>query len=230
MIRSFKIIVTIALILLSFSVNAQEERRLIREGIRLYNEGDFAEAEKRFIKARELAPDLFELESNIGASKYRQGMFESALRHFNNVLDLSETNEQKADAFYNMGNSLLQAGEYDKSVEAYRNALRLNPDHDRSRYNMAVATKIQEQQEQQQQDQDDDQDQDQDQDDEQEQDQDQDEGDDEQEQEQQQDQTEMTPEEMERFLEALEIRDRELQEELQKERHEAERREVERNW
>ncbi len=45
-----------------------------------------------------------------------------------------------------MGNSYLQSAEYDKSIEAYKNAIKLNPNHDMSRYNMAVATKIQEQQ------------------------------------------------------------------------------------
>ncbi len=226
-----KILLSIVIVLTFCELSAQEERRLIRQGNRFFKEGKFSEAETKYNKAKELAPDKYQLESNMGAARYRQGMFESALRNYSNLLDLSKTNEEKADVLYNIGNTLLQAAEYDKSMEAYRNALRLNPDHDRSRYNMAVAQKMKEQQQQNQQnqcqDQDDDQDKDEDQD---QQPQDDDEQEQDQDLEQQQDQSEMSQEEMERFLEALEQRDREIQEELQKERHKTEQRQVEKNW
>lgn len=227
-----KILLSVLIILTCLELSAQEERRLIRQGNRFFKEGKFSEAETNYKKAGEIAPDIYQLESNLGAARYRQGMFESALGNYTNLLDLSKSNEEKADVLYNIGNTLLQAAEYDKSMEAYRNALRLNPEHDKSRYNMAVAQKMKEQQQQNQQNQDQDQDDDQEQDEDQEQQpqDNEDEQEQEQEQEQQQDQSEMSPEEMERFLEALEDRDREIQEELQKERHKTERRQVEKNW
>lgn len=217
-------------LVLSCNLFSQEERRIIREANKLYKQGEYAEAESKFNKAKEISPETLQLESNIGASKYRQGLFGGALSSFSNILELSDNNKEKADAFYNIGNTLLQAGEYDKSIQAYRSALRLDPEHDRSRYNMAVATKIKEQQQQQQQNQDDEQDDKEDHDQDQDQSQNQDDNQDKQEDQQQQDQSEMSREEMERFLQALENQERDLQEKLQKEKFKSEKRQIEKNW
>lgn len=229
--RFFRIILIFLIILTSIRGYSQEERSLIREGNRLYREGNYREALEKFNKAREISGNHIQIESNIGSANYRDSNFESAVRNFLNVFDNSDDNREKANAFYNIGNSLLQAGDYDKSVEAYRNALRLDPSHDQSRYNLAVATKIMEQQpECQQECQQEPQDGDDEEEQEQEEQQDQDSEQEEEEREQEQDQREMSRDEMERLLEAIENIDRELQEDLHKNRFESERRVIERNW
>jgi tetratricopeptide (TPR) repeat protein len=43
---------------------AQEERKVIREGNKAYNEGNYDEAELKYQKAMETNPQLFELYSN----------------------------------------------------------------------------------------------------------------------------------------------------------------------
>ncbi len=225
--KVLKIISIFVIVLLPVFIFAQEERSLIREGNRLYREGKFKEALEKFNRAREISGNAVQLESNLGAANYRDSNFEYAVRNFANIADISIENSEKANAFYNIGNSLLQAGEYDKSVQAYRNALRLDPTHDQSRHNLAVATKIMEQQQQPDSDQEkqedgEEQQEQQDQNDTQEQ--------DDEEQEQEQDQRDMSPEEIERLLEAIDDIDRELQEDLHKNRFETERRDIERNW
>ncbi len=244
--RTFVVLILLSIISsLSFS---QEERRIIREGNKSYENKDYDKALSKFAKAYKMKPEQNELLNNIAASQYRNGIFKDAGATYENVLKMSGTRKEKADAFYNIGNSYLQAADYKKSVEAYQNALRLNPNHDLSRYNMAVATKIQQQQQQQQQQQGEDQNQDNQNQDEQNQDnQDKNEdnkdknqdkqdnkenkNEDKQKNEQQQSpQNKMSREEMERFLESLQQQEKDVQEKVNKEKFKAQQRVVEKEW
>ncbi|MPM25837.1 hypothetical protein SDC9_72337 [bioreactor metagenome] len=64
-----------------------------------------------------------------------------------------ENPEKMSAAWHNIGNSLLQKKELEKSMEAYKMALRMNPEDDETRYNLAVVQKmIQDQQQDKQQD------------------------------------------------------------------------------
>ncbi|PLX06973.1 MAG: aerotolerance regulator BatC [Marinilabiliales bacterium] len=238
------IIISILLLTISLSVFSQEERKVIREGNDYYNEGDYDNAISKFRKAYEMKPEENRLLNNIGASQYRNGMFSESAMTYENLLKMAGTREEQADAFYNIGNSYLQAADYEKSIEAYQNALRLNTNHDLSRYNMAVATKIQEQQQQQQdqqqqqgdcdgennqdkKDQEGDQNQDKSQGNQDQQNEDQEQ--DKQEQSQPKE-NEMTREEMERFLESLQQQEKDVQEKVKKEKFKTQQRIVEKEW
>jgi len=65
---------------------------------------------------------------------------------------MAEDPETRSRVYHNMGNSLLEAGQYGPSIEAYKESLRLNPGDMDTKYNLAYAKqKLQEQQQQQQQ-------------------------------------------------------------------------------
>lgn len=239
------IILSVIILSLTLGAFSQEERKMIREGNKLYENKQFDEAAYKFEKAYEKNPDEYKLLNNIGASQYRNGLFNESAMSYENLLKMSGTKKEKADAFYNIGNSYLQAADYQKSIEAYRNALRLDPEHDLSRYNMAVATKIQEQQQQQQdqqqqqgdgdgennQDQQDKQDGDKKE--EQNQDNENNQNEDKKENEQNQPEpkdNEMSREEMERFLESLQQQEKDVQEKVKKEKFKTQQRIVEKEW
>jgi len=63
--------------------------------------------------------------------------------------DLSK--EMKAKAYHNLGNSYMQQKEWGKSVDAYKDALKINPSDQDTKYNLAYAKKHLIQQKQQQQ-------------------------------------------------------------------------------
>ena len=72
--------------------------------------------------------------------------------------------EERAETYYNAGNSLYRSNKYQEAVEAYKHSLKLNPNDDDTRYNLQMARaklKQQEQQKQQKKDQKQDQKQDQ---------------------------------------------------------------------
>jgi tetratricopeptide (TPR) repeat protein len=249
--KSFNKIVSHSLpaILFLMAINittAQEERKIIRQGNKNFKEKNFEEALLNYKKASEINPDLMELNNNIGIANYRSDNFNDAASSFDVYLKNITDNKHKAEAFYNLGNSYLQAKDYNKSIQAYKNALRLDPTHDKSRYNMAVATKIQQQQQNQnnqnqnqqqnQQNQQNNQNKDnKDQDKDKNKDNNQNENDNKdrdkkQQSAPQQQENTMSREEMERFLESLQQKEKDLQEKLNKEKFKIQKRNIEKDW
>jgi len=241
------IILIILMLGISVSALAQEERHIIREGNEYYKNKEYDKAELNYKKAMEINPEATKLINNTANAQYRNGLFTDAASSYENYLKLAGSKKEKADAFYNIGNSYLQAAEYDKSIQAYQNALKMDPTHDQSRYNMAVATKIKEQQQggggQGQQNQDKDK-QNKDQNKDKNKDQNKDKGengnsDKNEDQDKKEDknanqpqpkENEMTREEMERFLESLQQQEKNLQEKLNKEKFKTQQRVVEKEW
>jgi len=86
-----------------------------------------------------------------GSAHYKAGNFEQALTAFKKGND--------AKAFYNQGNTLAQLGRLDESLEAYQQALTLNPDFEDAKKNKTIIETLKEQQDKQKQEQPGDQDQ-----------------------------------------------------------------------
>jgi tetratricopeptide (TPR) repeat protein len=109
----------------------------------------------------------------LGNALYRQQKYPEAAEQYQLVTGqgerlLSENKAENslrlAEVFHNLGNIGMKSKEYAKSVEAYKQSLRLNPRDEETRYNLALAQKLLENQQQEQdQDQQKDQDQQQDQ-------------------------------------------------------------------
>ena len=185
---------------------ASAQRGLVEEANRLYAEGRFAEAHEMYLEALRENPGSPLIRFNEGNALYRNQEFERALEAYRDAIESGDTALAEG-AWYNLGNSLFRQQQLDGSLEAYKQALRINPGDLDAKHNLErVLEQIEEQENQQEQ-----QDQNQD-------DQDQDnqnqqpppEGDPEQdEQEQEQEQPaqpppgQMTPEEAERLLQAI---------------------------
>jgi Ca-activated chloride channel homolog len=239
--------ITLTIVIASaFYTNAQEERSVIREGNKFFEQKEFEKAELNYKRALELNEEESNIWKNLGAAQYLNGNFYNADSSFNKTLEYAKTNKEKANAYYNIGNTRLQAGDYENSIKAYQNALKLDPTHDQSRYNMAVATKIQEQQqggsgEKQQQDknqqnkegQSKDQNNNKDKKEEGQGNQDKEKDGEKDKNEKNQPQpkeNQMTREEMERFLESLQQKEKDVQKKLEKEKFEKQQRVVEKEW
>ena len=139
----------------SFSLQAQNDRKVIRQGVKSYEEGDFSEAEVQFRKAEDINHESYEAQFNTGAALYGQEKYEETFKQYEKLVDKAEDPESMASVWHNMGNSLLESQKYKESIEAYKNSLRLNPKDQDSKYNLAYAKqKLQEQQQNQDQNQD----------------------------------------------------------------------------
>jgi len=143
----------IMIMLMTFIVSyGQNERKVIREGIKDYEKGDFDDAEVQFRKAESIDHDSYEAGFNTGAALYGQEKYEETAKQYRSMLDQADDDEKTAQVWHNIGNSLLEAQQYGPSIEAYKNSLRKNPSDMDTKYNLAYAKqKLKEQQQQQQQ-------------------------------------------------------------------------------
>jgi Ca-activated chloride channel homolog len=130
----------------------QSERKLIREGNKLYKEKKFTDAEVNYKKSLNVNKNSPTGQFNLGDAYYKQGKFEEAAQQFQPLIsDKNVSKEDKSKAYHNLGNSFLQAKKYDESINAYKNALKLNSKDNDTRYNLAYAQAMLQQQQQQQQ-------------------------------------------------------------------------------
>ena len=111
-------------------------------------------------------------EYNLGRAFVQSGDTARAQSAFRKAIGSTEDRALKSSAWHNLGNLSLQQSELSPAIQAYKQALRENPENEEARYNLAYAMRLAQQQQDQNQDQQQDQDQqDQNQDDQQNQDQ-----------------------------------------------------------
>jgi len=138
------------ILLLSYLLGvSQEDRNYIRKGNNLYEKEDFVGAEENYLKALEKNNQSAKAEFNLGDAYYKQKKFAEAAQQFQKIAEKSTDKEMKASAYHNLGNSLLQAEKYQESVNAYKQSLKLNPTDNETRYNLAYAKKMLQQQQEQ---------------------------------------------------------------------------------
>ncbi|HHN48281.1 MAG TPA: VWA domain-containing protein, partial [Bacteroidales bacterium] len=232
--RKFSRFIPVLLIFMSFDVQAQTENKIIRRGNKAFENERFQEAELHYRRALEENNNNFRGNFNLGNSIYRQDHYDEAARAFQRAIANQTDEKELSKAFYNFGNSLLMNQQIPESIEAYKNALRLNPSDDDARHNLVYAMNLLEQQEQQQQQDgergDDDSNQDEDSTDQQ---QDQDEQQQEpkeQEQQETQQPQQISRQEAERMLQALKEEEQKTMEKIKEEKFQGERMKIERDW
>jgi Ca-activated chloride channel homolog len=128
-----------AAVLSCSSFFAQSKRSLMNDGVELYQQKKYNDAEVKFKKGLEKDPKMFEGHFNLGDTYYKQGRYDEAVQSFKNSLELTKDKEDKAKVFHNIGNSLLKTKKYQESVGAYKNALKLNPKDKDTKYNLSYA-------------------------------------------------------------------------------------------
>jgi len=179
--------------------------KLNNQGNEAFAAQDYDGALTAYNQAQEQSPKLAEPHYNSANTHYRQGAYDQAQQQIELAL-VSEQAQAGLDqnTYYNLGNTLYQAQQYEAAIEAYKEALRLNPSDLEAKQNLELALRqLQQQQQEQQEEQQQDQQQDEQQQDEQQQDQ-------QQQDEQQQDQagdesqqtTGLTEEQAEQLFEA----------------------------
>jgi len=136
-------------LLMSVSVFAQSERKYIREGNKLYDNKKYADGELAYRKAIDKKPNSFEAAFNVGNSLYKQGKYLDAATQFGNLIEPTKNKDQLAKLYYNIGNSYLKANKLDESISAYKNSLLKNPTDQDTKFNLSYALRLQKQQQNQ---------------------------------------------------------------------------------
>jgi len=228
----------ILLLLTALSVSSyadnRKARKLIRKGNALYRADKRQEAQVDYLKAFRADSTDARVQYNLATSMFPQDyklvqkercdtmamMFERAAQAETNPL-------RKAKAYHNEGVAYQGVKDFGKAIEAYKNALRCNPNDDESRYNLVLCQRQLKNQgggnNNQQQDK-------QDQQDKQQQQQQQQEKQEKQDQQQQQQEPPMSKENAEQLLNAAMQREKETQKRMKEAQQQPQRRRIEKNW
>jgi len=120
----------------------REARKDVREGNELYNQLKFEEAEIAYKKALDKNPNYAKASYNLANTIYQKNKNKEAVFQYDLAEKIAPDKMSKAETFHNMGNAFMKEKQYDKAVEAYKNAMRNNSKDDETRYNLAMAQKL----------------------------------------------------------------------------------------
>jgi tetratricopeptide (TPR) repeat protein len=128
---------------LSASAQQMPERREVRKGNRSYHKGDYQKAVERYTQALTYAPGSFEGTYNLGSALCKAEMFDKAEQTMARAAaDTLRTDEERAQAFYNLGNAQFLQKKYKEALESYRRSLLLDPADMEAKYNYAYTKKL----------------------------------------------------------------------------------------
>ncbi len=145
---------TLGIIIFCFgSLSAQEKSKeqikiekeaiaYLAEGGEELSNGDFPDAEVNYRKAIAINPSEEIGKYNLGNAYYNKAKNDEAMMRFKQAASIATTKPEKHKAFHNLGNTFMNAKDYQNAVEAYKNALRNNPTDDETRYNLALAKEM----------------------------------------------------------------------------------------
>ena len=219
------------LFLTALSVTAQTDRQYIRQGNKQFRMGDYPNAEVSYRKAIEQNPKNPQASFNLGNALMAQKKDSAAVTQFENASRLETNPLRKAQSFHNIGVICQTHKMYGEAIEAYKNALRLNPNDDETRYNLVLCKHQKQKQDQQKQNQgqnNDDQKKDDQKKDDQQKDQNSNKQDDKKQQEQQKPQ--MSKDNAEQLLNAAIQNEKQTQDKLKKAQQQPQRRTNQKNW
>lgn len=231
-----KLILVILGLALGLAAFAQADKSEVRRGNREFSRGHFSQADIHYRKA--LLADSLSVPAayNLANTLYRENNLEEAGRVMEGLQPRVLETDWAAYWWFNTGDIALGAKDYAKAAQAFKEVLKLEPDNMEAKENYIYARMMQKNQEQNQQQDQQNQDQDQQQDQQdQNQDQDQNQNDDQEDQQdqdnQQGQQPQMTPQQMQQILRAIQAKEQETQDKVNKEKAEAMRsRQSDRNW
>ena len=140
--NTMKKIITLLLVLISFATKAQEKDKFLPKGNEEFAEKKYADAEANYRISQSKFKKKAVSSYNLGTSIYKQNQHSEAKYQFAKAIQDAKTKPEKHKAFHNLGNVLMKEKEYQGAVEAYKNALRNNPNDEETRYNYALAKKM----------------------------------------------------------------------------------------
>ncbi len=142
---------TMLLCVVALSASAQSDRQLIREGNKQFRLGQYDKAEVSYRKAIEKNPKNAQAQYNLGNALMAQKKDSAAVQQFQQAAQLETSPLRKAAAYHNMGVICQTHKMFGEAIDAYKQALRQNPQDDETRYNLVLCQRQKKKQDQNQQ-------------------------------------------------------------------------------
>ena len=141
--------VVVMLLLCCLSANAQNaDRHFIRQGNRTFHQNvqeSPAKAEVLYRKALTANPNNSQAMYNLGCALLAQNKDSLAMEMFQASAKAETSKQRKAMSYHNMGVIMQKQQQYGPAIEMYKEALRLTPHDNETRYNLVLCQRQQKQ-------------------------------------------------------------------------------------
>lgn len=133
----------VLLVLVSASAAyAQVDRKEVRSGNRNFRKGEYREAEIGYMKALLKDSLSFAANYNLGSALYRQEEYGKAREALEKVAPAAVVSPYGADLYFNLGDAAIAQKDWKTAVEAFMHSLLLNPDDLQAKENFIYARKM----------------------------------------------------------------------------------------
>lgn len=117
----------------------KQAKKYMAEASAYIENDNFAEAEAALRKAISVSPENKEAAYNFGNLYITNEKNRTAFQRLAEAVTENEDKDIRHKSFHNQGNIFMSEERYAEAVDAYKNALRNNPNDDETRYNLALA-------------------------------------------------------------------------------------------
>jgi Ca-activated chloride channel homolog len=133
------VLVIISTLFISAGVAAQKANESIKAGNEFYRLQQYEQAEQRYTDAIRFAPANNTAKFNLTNTVYRRGRNAEAIKGYEDLAALEKDASMRSKAFYNKGAILSREKKLEESIDAYKNALRQDPNDQQARENLQKA-------------------------------------------------------------------------------------------
>jgi tetratricopeptide (TPR) repeat protein len=121
------------------SVVGVAQKKQVREGNKLYQQKNYKEAASAYQKALSKNPTYTPGMFNLGNALFQQKNYDASRQVLGATAKQVKDKNVKADANYNIGNTYMQEQKWEDAMNAYKQALRNNPQDEAAKYNLSYA-------------------------------------------------------------------------------------------
>ena len=114
-----------------------------------FREGDFDKAIQLYSDMLAEKSGDENLKFNLGSSFYKKGTLNAAKSGLEDALNM-ENSQNKSKVYYNLGNTLFKMNKPEESLEAFKRAIKLNPEDEDAKYNYEFVKSLIEEEENEQ--------------------------------------------------------------------------------
>ncbi len=134
-----KTIAVLVVLMFVSGAHAQDWRDTLELARTAYTSKDYDKALEYYQDAQSGAPDGVDLSDEMGQSAYKAKKYDVAEKIYQQNQANKTSPKSQADNYHNLGNSRMRSKDYKGAAEAYKDALRRNPNDKKTRYNLSEA-------------------------------------------------------------------------------------------
>ncbi|HTE01784.1 MAG TPA: tetratricopeptide repeat protein [Mucilaginibacter sp.] len=112
---------------------------MVKQGVELQNQGKYAEAIEKYKEALKADPENTQANYQMGFSLFASGKGMDGVPFVEKAIKNGATPSFTASAYDLLGSIYDQANQSDKSIDAYKSGIKVNPNYQRLHFNLGIA-------------------------------------------------------------------------------------------